>query len=52
MVHYEENQKVSRTLPIRLNVAYSIGWRGVETETHVFKMEAISETKERGYNAS
>jgi hypothetical protein len=52
LVHYKENQNASRTSLIRLNIAYSIGWSGAETETHVFKMAAISETKECGYNAS
>jgi hypothetical protein len=34
----EVRRTVSRTLPIWLNIAYSIGWGGDETETHVFKM--------------
>jgi hypothetical protein len=39
-VHYKENQNVGRTSPIWLNAAYSIGWSGAETETHVFKVAA------------
>jgi hypothetical protein len=37
LVH-KKDQNVSSTTPIRLNVFYSIGWSGAETETHVFKM--------------
>ncbi len=33
-------QTVSCTMPIPLNVAYSICWSVAETETHVFKMAA------------
>jgi hypothetical protein len=36
----EVQPTVSRTSPIRLNVAYSIGRRGAETKTNVFKMAA------------
>jgi hypothetical protein len=39
-VQYKENQNVSSTTPITLNVAFSNGWSEVETETHVFKMAA------------
>ncbi len=37
---------VSRTIPIRLNVAYSISCSVAETETHVFKMAAKLNIKE------
>jgi hypothetical protein len=40
LLQYKENQNVSSTTPIRLNVAYSIGWSGAETETNVFEMAA------------
>jgi hypothetical protein len=39
-VHYKEDQNVSRTSPIRLNVTYTIGWSGAKMATHVFKMAA------------
>ncbi len=41
MPQIEKNYKrqmlstVSNTLPIWLNLAYSIGWRGAETETNI-----------------
>jgi hypothetical protein len=31
-VQYKDNQNVITTTPIQLNMAYSIGWSGVETE--------------------
>ncbi len=40
LVQYKENQNIRSTTPIRLNLAISIGWSGVETETHFFKMAA------------
>jgi hypothetical protein len=40
LVQYKENQNVSRSTPIWLNMAYSIGWSGAETKTHVFQMTA------------
>jgi hypothetical protein len=40
MMQYKENQNVSNTMPVWLNMAYSIGWSGVETEMYIFKLGA------------
>jgi hypothetical protein len=45
LVHYKENQTVISTLPDWLNITFSIGWSGAETETHVSRWWINSETK-------
>ncbi len=45
LTHYKENLTVISTLPDWLNITYSIGWSGAETETHVSRLRLISETK-------
>jgi hypothetical protein len=45
LTHYKENLTVISTLPDWLNITYSIGWSGAETETHVSRWRLISETK-------
>jgi hypothetical protein len=51
LVHYKENQNVSSSSPIRLNVAHSVSWSGAETESHVFKMAATFRDKRTSITA-
>jgi hypothetical protein len=37
-VQYKENQNVSSTMPVQLNVAYSISWREGKRKSNFYKM--------------